>query len=1443
MATGDQLKLFNRNLGTTWGNVRDLRHKAETMEDIVKEAKQALLLPRQVEKQSAEFLNTIKSMRFSIKVVEKVGPLKIAAKAVNRVLDKLEDVTKKVRDKARELDQKVKKSGYLEKLDKARDKLVSFQVQLFGVEKKLTGYRASTAQVIAGFTLVGPPVDPVEGKVDSAVKPLNTLLGDANGLYKRIDDQIDGVGGFLSGFRLALFRPVISLARDFDRINSSLDFLSSPLNATYSALKPIEGVLDAIGFVYKITVGPVVDWVLDTLGITAIMDKVSDKVASYLPSADVLDDLLANVDNAFTEIDDFLGDLGWNTDLSDLIDQVRDDILPGSGENAKGVMRIGTDSGDTLAGRNGPDVLDPRGGDDTVLARRGNDIIYASEGFDRVYGGPGTDRLIMGGDLSGFDYNRSESGGPVVFFNKGGANGIEEAYGIELFVFSNGAFTWKQLRDNVKSVAGGSEVGNKEDEVFFANNAVSGVVIDGAGGNDQITGSQYNDVLFGRNGNDRFTTLRGADEVRGGSGSDTWIYPQNDASGNPLTQVDLVSGQTWDGDTRDTLYSIENVTILDDRETELFGSARRNTLVGADAEDWIDGRGGDDILDGGGADDLLIGADGVDQVRGGEGSDKLVAGGSVINGRGEFYDGGEGFDTLIYSTDFRNYRVQSESGKYPEQQASSSPLRVNVAKGIIERLSADGKKVLATDQAVNIESFVGSDVDDVLYGAPPPDPDVESRLDIDGGGGNDRLFSRGARLTAGGAGDDTLFAQQGGSSFDGGSGTDTLDTRKMNARWSVRLSGSIGTRIEAYEVDELQGLGSDSSSGSNLETRILSGNLTNTEVIRFGKHDDEIYLQGREELTVYGGQGDDRLVRYTSNDGSSRGVLYGQLGNDYLALHLEGEAYGGLGDDELYVNASGSGHVVDGGEGNDFVQVRRMDGTLNGGEGYDTLSLQVSSLVLQLQLDLASGVLETPGDINSIDAVVSNFEQVIGTDDRRDVISGRDTGERLLGRGGNDSLDGRGGADELFGGAGNDTLNGGDGDDLLHGGDGYDLLVGGDGLDTVSYANAVPGGDRGDPAAGSFAGVTVLLSHGPNGLGSGDNLLGRDDLYSIENVVGSAGNDTLTGDDSDNSLSGGAGDDNLVGNGGRDVLVLGTGNDTADGGAGNDTVAVDLGNATVDGGVGFDTLDFGSLRGRITLDFAAKSYTARLLHQVPVWRDNGKAGARDLEGNLLTPQDVLETEAIFANSQDDLARTVPAAGDAGASRFEVDFKQVRSRYTGSFSRIEKVIGGNGADQFQGNGARNRFFGGQGNDQLAGLAGADRLFGQLGKDRLSGANGKDYLDGGKGADRLEGGRHADRFVLGNPGKGVDTLVDFSRGQGDKVALKARSYKGLSKGRLSSANFVANKQGVARDRNDLVVFNTVTGALLYDRDGSGGTRPVKLAVLDNGAKLRNSDFVIT
>ena len=128
--------------------------------------------------------------------------------------------------------------------------------------------------------------------------------------------------------------------------------------------------------------------------------------------------------------------------------------------------------------------------------------------------------------------------------------------------------------------------------------------------------------------------------------------------------------------------------------------------------------------------------------------------------------------------------------------------------------------------------------------------------------------------------------------------------------------------------------------------------------------------------------------------------------------------------------------------------------------------------------------------------------------------------------GGHAAGDVLGGIENLKGSAHADSLTGDAGINVIEGAGGADTIDGRAGRDTASYAS-------------SDAAVTANLL---TGVYSGGHATG-DVLTSIENLKGSAHDDSLTGSNGTNRLDGGAGGDTLVGAAGGDTLVGGGGND------------------------------------------------------------------------------------------------------------------------------------------------------------------------------------------------------------------------------------------------------------------------------------------------------------
>ena len=181
---------------------------------------------------------------------------------------------------------------------------------------------------------------------------------------------------------------------------------------------------------------------------------------------------------------------------------------------------------------------------------------------------------------------------------------------------------------------------------------------------------------------------------------------------------------------------------------------------------------------------------------------------------------------------------------------------------------------------------------------------------------------------------------------------------------------------------------------------------------------------------------------------------------------------------------------------------------------------------------------------------------------RTATIVGTGGDDTLIGTSLPDVITGLGGNDVISGLGGDDLLCGGPGDDQLIGGSGSDRLIGNAGADTIGYMTAP-------------AGVVVNL-----GLRTATGGAGDDVLQSVERVVGSGFDDTLTGNAKDNFLDGGAGSDELVGRGGDDLLRGGPGDDLLDGRSGDDVL---------NGGPGRDVASFVHAASGVTADLVAGS--------------------------------------------------------------------------------------------------------------------------------------------------------------------------------------------------------------------------------------------------------------
>jgi Ca2+-binding RTX toxin-like protein len=445
--------------------------------------------------------------------------------------------------------------------------------------------------------------------------------------------------------------------------------------------------------------------------------------------------------------------------------------------------------------------------------------------------------------------------------------------------------------------------------------------------------------------------------------------------------------------------------------------------------------------------------------------------------------------------------------------------------------------------------------------------------------------------------------------------------------------------------------------------------------------------------TIDGGGGNDLICGNGQND-----TIHGDVGNDRLD-----------GGDDLDVVAGDAGDdSVDGGGGDDFD-------VLSGGPGNDTITGKHSGEATNDRVDYRASATAVQVDLQRGTATGEGTDTLSGID----WAVGSDAGDVLTGNAADNVLDGAGGNDRVDGGPGGDLLSGDAGDDTIAGGSGA-----GNGVLDHDYAvySAAPNGVQVDLAAGRATGWGTDTLSGIEGVmgsrfndvlvgGDGDNLLwgqdgddelrgqggedfalyrrpveadlgqgratgeGTDRLVGIVGVVGSSGNDRLTGDGKRNVLSGGTGgSDVLSGAGGPDVLIS-VGASTMAGGAGADRLEAGAAADTLDGGPGDDLLSGGG--GDDAID--------------------GGAGVEDVVTYLF----------------------------AGPIRVDLQQGTATGEGTDRLANVEGVSGSTKDDEIIGDAKANSLSGGDGNDRISGGAGPDFLDGGVGRNALDGGPGSDY----------------------------------------------------------------------------------------------------------------------
>ncbi|WP_283206757.1 beta strand repeat-containing protein, partial [Methylobacterium iners] len=963
----------------------------------------------------------------------------------------------------------------------------------------------------------------------------------------------------------------------------------------------------------------------------------------------------------------------------------------------------GTAFGDAITGDARANTLYGGDGNDTLLGGVGDDTLIGETGSDTLIGGDGVDTADYTDDIAAV----------VVSLASGWASG-----------------------------------GNAEGDTLSLIENVIGTVF-----NDTLIGDGQTNELTGGDGDDRLVGGDGADRLFGGLGIDTADY--SDAQRGIV--LNLVSGET-DGDAAgDVLDNIE-VVIGSGHNDRIVASGDVQNLFGNTGDDTLIGSGSDDVLAGGVGMDVLDGQGGFDTADYSAGDDQVVvdlvqriglkgeAAGDLLtniervvgtrfadtligSGTGSMLVGGAGADRLFGG--IRDYADYSTSG---------SAVTVDLGAGTGAGGDAAGDALQGIGSILGSafsDHLTGNEGDNILAGGLGADI-------LDGGSGNDtadygtNLSGLTVNLTAGTASDgdsltgienvvgtgfnDTLIGDAGENRLVGGLGNDTVD----GGAGGDLMIGGLGNDV--YVIDSVEDIlieevdGGIDRANTNLSSYTLGENVEylgyigTSNFVGHGNDLANIFYGSAGTEIFYGYDGDDKfqgslgadnffggLGRNSADYSKSKAAITVNLLNNrnfggdadgdqlYNVSVLSGSDYadsltGSNEDDLLY--GRGGDDIIYGMDGND-----RMDGAagkdiLIGGRGDDFYLIDNS-------LDQAIEGVDSGND--RVSTTLSSWTLAENTEElfASTFLSFTGTGNTL--------------ANTITGNSNADLLSGLGGDDTLIGLAGEDRLDGGAGSDTASYKD-------------SGIAVSVNLSSGMVRGGDSEG----DILISIENVTGSAYDDTLTGDSASNRLTGHLGQDLLIGGGGDDWLDGGDGADTLRGEAGDDTYVVDdaadLIEEDLDGGT--DTVRTSLESWRLSDDVENLIATGSFS-----FVGIGNSGANTIFGRAfddtlygLAGSDTLEGRAgadhiVGGEGLDTASYSLSEAGVSVDLRSKAG--QLGDAEGDTLYGVENLKGSTFDDYLTGDDWAN---------VLSGLAGNDLLSGEGGDDALIGSTGDDAIDG-------------------------------------------------------------------------------------------------------------------
>jgi Ca2+-binding RTX toxin-like protein len=673
------------------------------------------------------------------------------------------------------------------------------------------------------------------------------------------------------------------------------------------------------------------------------------------------------------------------------------------------------------------------------------------------------------------------------------------------------------------------------------------------------------------------------------------------------------------------------------------------------------------------------------------------------------------------------------------------------------------------------------------------------------------------------------------NTFDAGGGTDYVDLSLLTITsgvTNITINGGGGSQIVTGSVlaeTISTGAGNDTiNSGAGDDTLTGGGNADSMD----GGDGSDIYNIAGNEV---GGD----TFNDTGTSGSDTINVTGAL-STFLSFGKFGTVYS-LINPLLPALALATYQGIEFFDGNNFA--------INGSNGSDIFDLSGFSSATQV------------GAINTFDATGGADYVNVCTADAGVTVNGGGGKQIVIGSNFVDTIDGKSGDDEIYGCAGDDTITGGSGADKLYGDTAAPTLttiafVGGEAQTSINTKFAVTATGGGVTYRQTSQGGVSTRGYGVNN----PNDVGVQGTRGIDGD-GANGNPTETlivrFADTDlaavsASLTLGV---NKNANNGNDYIVeafygitsLGsvTGGFGANGANYLQTVNLDF------GGQLFDKVTIRNAQFTTTDAFVLSAASFLTVDETTIGNDtfliqNGQVNTGDLfDGGLGNSDKILNVGGAIGLTQ------FGVAGIDYASTIFAAFAGAPTAAGATYKNVEIFDGNNGTITGSNNGFDILDFSGfqtatklgtintlnaTGGADYVNVSTADAdvtVNGGGGTQIIVGSAYADTLTGGAGTDNLTGGAGNDCFRYNATNEGTDTITDFVSGA-DKFLFKDTAFS-------NTAIFTSNATGTASGTNAQFIYNTSSGLLSYDSNGTLGGGSSSIATLAGPPTLVAADVL--